>query len=178
MSAIGPKGSLVHRIGLDRHIGDRGRLEEDSRCRSPRRPRSRARPSPWHPQPALRRAGIRRALASGPICVSASRPLPIFTFEVRSAKPFSKGVVDALLDIEARRRDADLPGVAELLPHDLVERRFEVAIVEHKHRRMTAQLHRDALHAVGRELHQMLADRGRAGEADLADHRARQQSGG
>src|SRR3546814_19065688 len=40
---------------------------------------------------------------------------------------------------------------------------------------MAAKLHRDPLHAVGGELHQMFADRGRAGEADLADHRAREQ---
>src|SRR3546814_18722442 len=42
-------------------------------------------------------------------------------------------------------------------------------------RGMAAKLHRDPLHAVGGELHQMFADRGRAGEADLADHRAREQ---
>src|SRR3546814_13718392 len=82
---------------------------------------------------------------------------------------FHEGVVDALLDIEARRRDADLARVAEFLRDDAVERRLKVAVVEDQHRRMAAQFHRDPLHPVGGETHQMLADRGRAGEADLAD---------
>jgi hypothetical protein len=38
-----------------------------------------------------------------------------------------------------------------------------------------AQLHRRPLGAVRRELHQMLADRDRAGEADLADDRRSDQ---
>src|SRR3546814_16352665 len=81
----------------------------------------------------------------------------------------SEGVVDALLDREARRRDADLARVAEFLRDDAVERRLKVAVVEDQHRRMAAQFHRDPLHPVGGETHQMLADRGRAGEADLED---------
>ena len=105
--------------------------------------------------------------------MSASRPLPTFTLAVRSAKPFEEGVVDATLDVEAGRRDAHLAGVAEFLRHDHVERLFEVAIVEDQHRRVAAELHGDAGHAVGGEAHQMLADIGRAGEADLADDPAR-----
>ena len=81
-------------------------------------------------------------------------------------------VVDAALDVEAGRRDAHLAGVPELLRHDHVERLFEVAIVEDQHRRVAAELHRHAGHAVGAQAHQMLADVGRAGEADLADDAA------
>ena len=40
---------------------------------------------------------------------------------------------------------------------------------------MAAELHRDARHAVGAQAHQMLADIGRAGEADLADDPAGDQ---
>ena len=40
---------------------------------------------------------------------------------------------------------------------------------------MAAQFHRNALQPVGRQLHQVLADRDGAGEADLADDRAGQQ---
>src|SRR3546814_2175217 len=66
---------------------------------------------------------------------------------------FHEGVVDALLDIEARRRDADLARVAEFLRDDAVERRLKVAVVEDQHRRMAAQFHRDPLHPVGGETH-------------------------
>ena len=61
--------------------------------------------------------------------------------------------------------------VAELLRHDHVERLFKIAIVEDQHRRVAAQFHRDTLHAVGCEFHQMLADRHRSGETDFANDR-------
>jgi hypothetical protein len=62
-----------------------------------------------------------------------------------------------------------LAGVPELLRHDHVERLFEVAVIEDQHGRMAAQLHRHSGHAVRAQAHQMLANAGRAGEADLAD---------
>src|SRR3546814_13077928 len=72
-----------------------------------------------------------------------------------------EGVVNPLLHIEARRRDAHLPGIAEFLPDDAIERRLEVAIVEDQHRRVAAKLHRDPFHPVGGKAHQMLAPRDR-----------------
>src|SRR3546814_11833750 len=107
---------------------------------------------------------------SSDVC-SSDLPAADLHFRGACRKALDEGVVDALLNIEAGRRDAHLSSVAESLPHDLVERGFEVAIVEHQHRGMAAKLHRDPLHAVGGQLHQMFADRGRAGEADLADHK-------
>ena len=79
--------------------------------------------------------------------------------------------VQRLLDVEARRRDADLAGVAKLRRDREVEHMVEVDIVEHDHRGVTTELHGRALGALGRELEQLLADRHRAGERDLADHR-------
>src|SRR3546814_7114254 len=111
---------------------------------------------------------------SSDVC-SSDLPAADLHFRGACRKALDEGVVDALLNIEAGRRDAHLSSVAEFLPHDLVERGFEVAIVEHQHRGMAAKLPRDPLPAVGGELHPMFADSGRAGEADLADHRAREQ---
>ena len=86
-------------------------------------------------------------------------------------KPFDKAVVHAFLHIEARWRNADLPGVAELGGGRQFDRLFQIAVVEDQHRCMAAQLHRRALDTIGREFQQMLADRHRPGEADFADDR-------
>src|SRR5207245_11189621 len=85
------------------------------------------------------------------------------------SEALEKRIIDAALHVEAGRRDAHLASVAELLRHDHVERLLEVAIVEDQHRRVAPELHRYAGHAVGAEAHEVLADIGRAGEADLAD---------
>src|SRR5256885_1327038 len=87
-------------------------------------------------------------------------------------RPLSVKAKAASPKVEASRRDAHLTGVAELLRHDHVERLLEVAIVEDQRRRVAAELHGHARHAVGAEAHEVLADAGGAGEADLADHAA------
>ena len=75
--------------------------------------------------------------------------------------------IDVLLHIEARRRDADLAGVAILERGDGVGRLLRIGVGEHHDRRMAAELHGGALHALGGELREMLADRDRAGERDF-----------
>ena len=52
---------------------------------------------------------------------------------------------------------------------------IDVGIVEHDHRGMAAELHRGPLHVPAGERGELLADRRRAGEADLADDRMRDQ---
>src|SRR5262245_53412929 len=61
--------------------------------------------------------------------------------------------------IEARRRDADLAGIAILERRNGVGRLLRISIFEHDDGRMPAELHGCLLHATGRELGQMLADR-------------------
>ena len=86
-----------------------------------------------------------------------------------------EAVVDRLLHIEARRRDADLAGIAIFERRDRVGGLLRIGVAEHHHRRMAAELHGGALHALGGETGQMLADRHRAGERDLAHHVGRDQ---
>jgi hypothetical protein len=82
--------------------------------------------------------------------------------ELREA--LEEAVVDALLHVEARRRDADLAGVAVLEGRDRVGGLLRIGIAEHHDRRMAAELHGGSLHALGGEAGQMLADRHRSGE--------------
>ena len=77
-------------------------------------------------------------------------------------------VVALLLHIEARRRNADLAGVAILEGGDDVGGLLRIEIVEHDDRRVAAQFHGGALHALGGQAGEMLADRNRAGEGNLA----------
>ena len=53
------------------------------------------------------------------------------------------------MDVEARRRDADLPAIAKLGGGELLRRRHRVEIGMHDHRGMAAELHRHLLDALG-----------------------------
>ena len=79
-----------------------------------------------------------------------------------------EAVIDRLLHIKARRRNADLPGIAILERRDGVGGLFRIGVAEHDDRRMAAEFHGRALHAFGGEAGEMLADRHRAGEGNLA----------
>ncbi len=82
--------------------------------------------------------------------------------------------IDGLLHQKARRRDADLAGIAELVGGQQLHGAVEIGVLEHDRRRVAAELHRHALHVLAGERGQMLAHRGRAGERDLADDRMRE----
>ena len=82
-------------------------------------------------------------------------------------------VVDRVLDVDPVGRDAGLAGVAVLAEQRAGDRRVEVGVVEDDERSVAAELERDLLHAGGALGHQQLPDLGRAGEAELADERAR-----
>ena len=98
------------------------------------------------------------------------KPVAGLQFMGALSKTLDERVINALLDIETRRGNANLPGIAELLRHHHVEGFFKIAIVKDEDRSMTAQFHRHPFHPVSRKLHEMLADRNGAGEADLSDH--------
>ena len=84
-------------------------------------------------------------------------------------------VVRRLLHVKARRRDADLPGVAVLERGDGVGGLLRVGVGEHHDRRMSAELHGGALHALGGKAGKMLAHRYRAGEGNFLDDLRRDQ---
>ncbi len=79
-----------------------------------------------------------------------------------------EGLVNRLVDKKARGRDADLPGIAELGRGAHRHRTFEIGVLADDHRGMSAEFRREALHVVCGQRAQLLADRGRSGEADLA----------
>ena len=86
-------------------------------------------------------------------------------------------VVGRLLHHEPCRRDAHLAGVTELGGAQRFGRRINISVGEDDRGRMAAELHGDAFHVLAGEHREVLADRGRAGERDLADHRMRDQVG-
>ena len=71
-------------------------------------------------------------------------------------------VVDALLHEQPVRRDAGLPGVAELARDRAGDRLVEVGVVEHDERRVAAELERDLLEPRRALRHEDLPDLGRA----------------
>ena len=85
-------------------------------------------------------------------------------------EPFDEARVDLLVHVVARGRDAHLAGVAILRADGEVEHLLDIHVVEYEHGAVAAELHRRALHAVRGELHELLADRNRAGEVNGADH--------
>ena len=73
-------------------------------------------------------------------------------------------LVRVLLHVEARRRDADLAGIAILERGDGVGGLLRIGVGEHHDRRMAAELHGGALHAFRGQRGEVLAHRDRAGE--------------
>ena len=67
------------------------------------------------------------------------------------------------------------PALRNLEAASCFYRRVDVGIAEHDRRRVAAELHRDPLHVLPGERRELLADRRRAGEGDLADDRVRDQ---
>ncbi|MGF6936172.1 hypothetical protein OKW41_005334 [Paraburkholderia sp. UCT70] len=120
----------------------------------------------------------RRALASGPSVV---------TFRETVAQLEAFGVLDqrrgeffadAVVHQEAGRRDADLACVAELRAAGRLDGERDVGVFSDDDRRVAAELHRRALHVRAGQRRELLADRRRARERDLADHRMRNQVAG
>lgn len=119
------KRFLVHRHGINRYVGQRGRLEEIAKFAAPA--------AGNHPRSlgdrildqALQR---RRAPGVGQGAHLRLRIKPVANPHPGGAfgKTAYKGIVDPFLDIEAGRRNADLSGVAEFLRYHLVQRRFKI----------------------------------------------------
>ena len=87
-------------------------------------------------------------------------------------------VADALVHQKARGRNADLARVAELGRAGRLHGQRHIGVFGHDHRRVAAELHRDALHVLAGQRGELLAHRRGAGESDLADHRVRDQVAG
>ncbi len=84
---------------------------------------------------------------------------------------FDEAAVNRFMDVETRRRNTHLPGVAVLAGGGNLRHFADVHVIEDHHRRVPAELQGDLLDAVGGQAHELLADRNRAGESDLSDDR-------
>ncbi len=171
-----PEWFLVHGARSVRHVGQHRGLEEKP-CFARVLP---AAPLSSSSNPRAGGLGIGhqrldgiRAAAIGQRTHGGCRVQPTAHRQRISArgKASHKAVVNSLLYIKPGWRHADLAGIAELERADHRDSLFEIAIVKHQHRAVAAQLHGGALHALGGQRHEMLADRHGAGEADLADDR-------
>ena len=80
-----------------------------------------------------------------------------------------EAVVHRALDEDPAAGAAVLAGVVEHRAGHAGRGRFEVGVGEHDVGALAAELERDPLQRVGRAAHDVLADRGRPGEADLGD---------
>ncbi len=114
------------------------------------------------------------ASISGPMPPSGPAP----TSASRSASAAEKSGRMRALDVDPVGGDARLPGVAELRDRGLFDRMLEVAVGEDDQRRVSAQLHRRALDAVGGHPQQLAPDRRRAGERELPQPRIGDQGSG
>src|ERR1700722_8363663 len=83
--------------------------------------------------------------------------------------------VHFLLDQEPRGRHADLTGIAEFRAGEQTARDFDIRVVEHDGRSVTAQFHGDALHVETGEGGELFADRGGAGERHFLYDRMRNE---
>ena len=79
-----------------------------------------------------------------------------------------KGIVDAVLDVDAVGADAGLAVVAVLGDQRAFDGGIQVSVIENDERRVAAQLQRHLLDVLGALGHQLATDLGRAGEAQLA----------
>ena len=84
-------------------------------------------------------------------------PRPILSLAIAATSLLRERVGDRRLDDEPIRRDAGLPGVAELRDHRAGDRGVEIGVGEHHERRVAAELERDALEVVRALPHQIAA---------------------
>ena len=105
---------------------------------------------------------------SGPICTSSSNCPPILTARIASTIASSHVVHLALLDVDARRGGAVLPGVKGRGQRGNRRHLIDIHVVKDDERRFAAQFEMHALERIGGGLHDLLARPGRSGQADHA----------
>ena len=93
----------------------------------------------------------------------------------RSGEFFNEGFINALLDQETGRGDADLAGVAEFGQRQLFGGSVEIGIVKNQHLPVATQLHGGFFHVLAGQCRQMFTHAGGAGERDFANGRMRDQ---
>ncbi|GJE71783.1 hypothetical protein CHKEEEPN_3332 [Methylorubrum podarium] len=173
-----PERLLVHDPGLVRHVGEDGGLEEVAAIAD-------AAAAGEQPRTLGLGVGHERLHRLDPAAVDEGAHLRLGIEAVADLERLrgrdeavDEAVVDAVLHEEAGRGDADLTGIAVLVGGEHPHGGVDVGVVEHDRRGVAAELHRRPLHVLARERRELLADRGRAGEGDLADHRMRDEIAG
>ena len=119
---------------------------------------------------------MRRALASGPILVVGVHAVADLQRLRRRRRTRRRTRRRRFSWTRKRVGDTQTwPALRNFAADQQLRRLVDVGIVEDDHRRVAAELHRDPLHVRAGERGELLADRRRAREGDLADHRMRDQ---
>ena len=166
------KGFLGHETAVGGGVGDHGRLEEEAAACN-------GLAAGHHLAAITATIGDHRFHRRDPAEVRERTHVDAFIktgiadLELTGArrKFGDEAVVDFLRHEEARRRDADLAGIAELGRRAHRHRARQIGVLADNHRRMAAQFGGEALHIGRSQRAQLLAHRSRAGEADLAGDR-------
>ena len=111
---------------------------------------------------------IARALIIGPICASGSVAGATFSARHASGEHVAELLVHARLHVHAIRAYASLPAVAKLRGEQARDSGVEIGVVEDDEGRVAAEFQRQLLECLRRFAREILADRRRAGERDLA----------
>ena len=141
-----------------------------ARSRRRRASRRRRRRRPRRGSPAPSRAG--RAEISGPISLDSSARVerPSSPRTAGSRRPRNSSYADRSTRIRERAQQS-WPALSKTAYGAAGGRRGEVGVGEDDVGALAAELEGHPLHLVGAAGHDLLADLGRAGEADLADQR-------
>ena len=166
-----PEGLQLHHLGVVGHVGEHRGLEKEALVALPRAAAS-------HLRPVVARVGDEvlhgidpARIGHGPHPGGVVQPVAELQGPGYLHELLDEAVVHGVVHVEPAGGYAHLARVAVLGGGGDPGHRLHVHVVEDHHRRMPAELHGHLLHALGRQLGQVLAHRDRAGERDLADHR-------
>ena len=159
---------LVHDVRVERNFGRAPWARRRSPdCRSARRRCRASRPCPSRCRSADPSPRGGAALAIGPICVPSLEAVADTSAPWRrSAKPSRNFSYTSSCTMKRVGLTQTWPQLRYLAADRGLERLVDIGIVEHQHRAVAAEFHRRPLHVLGGELGEVLADHGRAGEAD------------
>ena len=105
-----------------------------------------------------------------------SRPLPTRSFSTFADELRYELVVNLVEQIQPFDRQARLAAIEEAADRCGARRLVDIGVVANDHRIAAAELERDPLHVLRRNLHDMFSGGGRTGETDLANPWILQQS--
>jgi hypothetical protein len=137
---------LVHDPRLDRHLAQHGRAPEEAVAIDRLAAGAQQRALGDRVSDELLHRGGATGIGHRAHVACCVEPVADLNAAEPRGERLDEAIVNAFLHIEARRRNADLPGIACFADRERLDRLFQIAIVEDDHGRVPAQLHRRPLH--------------------------------